>query len=152
MKTKIDIIDTSISWEKSEPKKKIIKRLSDLVKNAVSINNYGKSIETILIGLIAVEPIYDQFSKPRRPRYIEHKETVIFGSIPAVFHKLLDIEIKMNYEQFLTADEEAFCRIVATEVLNTLHTLKLPKKVTDFDKDRFVADVESVFKAEHLID
>ena len=64
----------------------------------------------------------------------------------------MEIEIKLDYEQVLTADDEALCKIVAIDVLNTLRTLKLPKKVTDFDKDRFVTDVESAFKTEHLIE
>ena len=125
----------------------INKVLNDLLSHIV----YGDSLETILIGLIAVEPIYEKFAKPRRPRYIEHKETKAFGSIPIVIYKTLEIEIKLDYEQVLTADEEAFCRIVATEMLNTLRTLKLPKKVTGFDKDKFVTDVESVFLSEHFI-
>ena len=37
-------------------------------------------------------------------------------------------------------------------IIDTIKGLKMPKKVTDFDKDRFVADLESVFKAEHWID
>ena len=126
--------------------------INKVLNDLISSNDYGDSLETILIGLIAVATIYDKFAKPHRPRYTEHKESLAFGSIPIVINKTLEIEIKLDYEKVLTANEEAFCRIVATEVLNTLHTLKLPKKVTDFDKDRFVADVESVFKAEHLID
>ena len=151
MIVKINIIDSSIPWEQYSCKRNTLRELSESVNNLISLNYYGQSIETFLIGLIAVEPIYDKLASPRRPRYTEHKESLAFGSIPIVINKTLEIEIKLDYEKVLTANEEAFCRIVATEVLNTLHTLKLPKKVTDFDKDRFVADVESVFRAEHLL-
>lgn len=133
-------------------KHQTIKGLSDAVNGFVSSNDYGKSIEEVLIGIIAVEPIYDKFAKPRRPRYTEHKETIAFGSIPIVIHKTLEIETKMDYEQILTAEDEELRKIVATEVINNLRTLKLPKKVTDFEKDKFVSDVESYFKSEHLID
>ena len=112
----------------------------------VASNNYGESIEKMLVGLIVVEPVYDDFSKPRRPRYTEHKETMAFRSIPIVIHKTLEIEIKLNYEQVLAAEDEELKRIVAFEVLNTLHNLKVPKKVTDFDKDRFVADLDGLFR------
>jgi len=147
----ISIIDTSIPWEKCKTKRQTIKELSDAVNTIVSSNDYGESIEKLHIGLIAVEPIYDKFAKPRRPRYTEHKETVAFGSIPIVIHKTLEIEIKMDYTQVLTAEGDRLRIIVASEVINTLRTVKLPKKVTDFNKERFVADLESYFRSEHLI-
>lgn len=128
-----------------------IRDLSETLNAIISSNNYGESIEKVLIGLIAVEPIYDKFAKPRRPRYTEHKEVMALGSIPMTFHKTLEIEIKMNYEQILAAEGDKLRELVAKDILNTLHTLKLPNKVTDFDKDRFVADVESVFRSEYLI-
>lgn len=151
MLVKISIIDTSIPFEHRTCKEDAMKRLSELVNNSAASHYYGESIERIFIGLIVVEPIYNKFAQPRRPRYTAHKEIVALGSIPMVFHKTLEIEIKLDYEQVLATDEEAFCRIVATKVLNTLRALKLPKKVTDFDKDKFVADVESAFRTEHLI-
>ena len=140
-----------VSFECS-PKHQTIKELSDAVNSFVSSNDYGKSIEEVLIGLIAVEPIYDKFAKPRRPRYTEHKETIAFGSIPIVIHKTLEIEIKMDYEQILAAEGEELRKIVAIEIINYLRILKLPKKVSDCEKDKFVSDVESYFKTEHLID
>ena len=69
-----------------------------------------------------------------------------FGSIPIVSHKTLEIEIKLNYEQVLAAKDEEVKRIVASEVLNTFQNLKVPKKVTDFDKDRFMADIDGLFR------
>lgn len=132
-------------------KKQALGLINKVLNGLISSVVYGESLETVLIGLIAVEPIYNKFAKPRRPRYTEHKETMAFGSIPIVIHKTLEIEIKLDYEQVLIADDDALCKIVATEVLNTLRSLKLPKKVTDFDKDKFVTDVESVFLSEHYI-
>ena len=150
MEVSISIIDSSIPWEKSVSKRQAIKEVSDVAMNLVASNDYGESIEKILVGLIVVEPVYDAFSKPRRPRYTEHKETRAFGSIPIVIHKILDIEIKLDYEQVLEAEGEELKRIVASEVLNTLHDLKVPKKVTDFDKDRFVADIDRLFHQKFL--
>jgi hypothetical protein len=146
MEIAISIIDSSIPWERSISKRQAIKEVSDVANNMVASNNYGESIEKILVGLIIVEPIYDDFSKPRRPRFSEHKETMAFGSIPIVIHKTLEIEIKLNYEQVLAVEDEELKRKVASEVLNTLHNLKVPKKVTDFDKDRFVADLDRLFR------
>ena len=152
MKASISIIDTSIPWEKLKTKRQTIKELSEAVNTIVSSNYYGESIEEILIGLIAVEPIYDKFAKPRRPRYTEHKETIAFGSIPIVIHKTLEIEIKLDYEQVLVTEGEELRKIVAKEVLTILQNTKPPKKVTDFDKDKFVADIESYFKLKNMIE
>ena len=146
MELKISVIDSSISWEKSVSKRQAIKEVSEAANNLVASNDYGESIEKMLVGLIVVEPVYDDFSKPRRPRYTEHKETKAFGSIPIVIHKTLEIEIKLDYGQVLASEEEELKRIVASEVLNALHNLKVPKKVTDFDKDRFVADIDGLFR------
>ena len=52
----------------------------------------------------------------------------------------------MSYEQVLEAEDEELKGIVASEVLNTFQNLKVPKKVTDFDKDRFVADIDGLFR------
>ena len=150
MELKISVIDSSISWEKGVSKRQTIKEMSDAVNNLVASNDYGESIEKMLVGLIVVEPVYDDFSKPRRPRYTEHKETKAFGSIPIVIHKTLEIEIKLDYGQVLASEEEELKRIVASEVLNALHNLKVPKKVTDFDKDRFVADIDRLFHQKYL--
>ena len=146
MALKISVIDSSISWEKSVSKRQAIKEVSEAANNLVASNDYGESIEKMLVGLIVVEPVYDDLSKPRRPRYTEHKETMAFGSIPIVSHKTLGIEIKLNYEKVLAAKDEEVKRIVASEVLNTFQNLKVPKKVTDFDKDRFVADIDGLFR------
>jgi hypothetical protein len=73
-----------------------------------------------------------------------------FDSIPIVIHKTLEIEIKMDYEQILAAEDKELRKLVAIEVLNTLHSLKLPKKVTDFDKDKFVADLDNLFNQLYL--
>ena len=145
MELDISIMYSSISWEKSVSKRQAIKEMSDAANNLVASNDYGEYIEKMLVGLIVVDPVYDAFSKPRRPRFTEHKEILALGSIPMVFHKTLELEIKLNYEQVLVAEGEELKRIVASEVLNTFHNLKMPKKVKDFDKDRFVADIDGLF-------
>lgn len=150
MELEISVIVSSIPWEKSVSKRQAIKEVSDAANNLVASNDYGESIEKMLVGLIVVEPVYDGFSKPRRPRYTEHKETMAFGSIPIVIHKTLEVEIKLNYEQVLAAEDEELKRIVASVVLNTFQNLKVPKKVTDFDKDRFVADIDRLFHQKFL--
>ena len=111
-----------------------INKVSETANNMVASHYYGDSIETILIGLVAVEPSYDAFAKPRRPRFTEHLETMAFGSIPVVINKTLEIDIKLDYERVRAAKDEDLQKTVAIIVLNTLHDLKLPKKVTDFNK------------------
>lgn len=146
----IGLSSTSIPWEKCANKRQALRERTETVSNFVSEKDYGESIETILVGLLADDSIYDDFSKPRRPRYTEHKETKAFGSIPIVIHKSLELEIKLNYEQVLAAEGKEFIEMIALEVLNLFHGMKLPKKVTDFDRDRFVADMDKLFHEKFL--
>lgn len=141
---------TSIPWEKCANKRQSLREMTETISRFVSEKDYGQSIETILVGLLADDPIYDAFSKPRRPRYTEHKETMAFGSIPIVIHKSLELEIKLNYEQVLATEGEEFVEMIALEVLDLFQGMKLPKKVTDFDKDRFVADMDKLFHEKFL--
>lgn len=46
----------------------------------------------------------------------------------------------------MEAEDEELKGIVASEVLNMFQNLKVPKKVKDFDKDRFVADIDGLFR------
>ena len=50
------------------------------------------------------------------------------------------------------ATEEEVKKIVAQSIMDYLHELKMPKKVTDFDKARFITDLETFFRREQLID
>lgn len=112
---------------------------------------YGDSINVFLIGCICVHPSLDAFFKPRRSRYTDYQETV-FDCRLCKFERTFECELKLDYSIMSKATEEEAKKIVAQSIIEFLHVLKMPKKVTDFDKDRFVADMEAFFREEQLID
>ena len=67
-----------------------------------------------------------------------------------VWDKRFVIEILFSkdvYDEFKLADEEQSKKIIARESLNALILLdKIPKKLKDFNKERFRADVAIVLK------
>lgn len=112
---------------------------------------YGDSINVFLIGCICVHPSLDVFFKPRRSIYSDYQETVIDGRL-CKFDKTFECDIKLDYTIISKAKEEEVKKIVAQSIIDFLHVLKMPKKVTDFDKDRFVTDMEAFFRKEQLIE
>lgn len=126
--------------------------LSELITQFITGVYYGESIKTFLIGPICVKPEVDSLFKPRRPKYTEYKEGKFDGWSPFTIEKTFVCEIKLDYEKVLEATEEEVKKIVAQSIMDYLHELKMPKKVTDFDKARFIADLETFFRREHLID
>ena len=82
----------------------------------------------------------------------EHKEAMFDGWDPFTIEKTFECEIKLDYAKVLEATEEEVKKIVAKSIMDYLRELKMPKKVTDFDNAKFIADLETYFRKEHLID
>ncbi|MBR3729640.1 MAG: hypothetical protein IKN08_01850 [Bacteroidales bacterium] len=128
-----------------------LKLFSDNLNCRIKEHDYGTSIYTFYISFICVLPDFESFLKPRRPKYIEYEETIIDGRL-CKFERTFECELKLDYSIMSKATEEEAKKIVAQSIIEFLHVLKMPKKVTDFDKDRFVADMEAFFREEQLMD
>ena len=133
-------------------KMNFVHELSERLTQFITENNYGESIKKFLIGLIGVGPQYDSFFMPRRPKYTEYKEAMFDGWDPFTIEKTFECEIKLDYAKVLESTEEEVKKIVAQSIMDYLRKLKMPKKVTDFDKEKFIADLETYFRKEHLMD
>jgi len=72
------------------------------------------------------------------------------------WNKRFVIEIRFNndvYDEFLKADDEQSKRIIARETLKALELLdKVPKRLKDFDKERFRTDVANYYRSQGWID
>ena len=122
---------------------------------------YGQDILNIAIVIILIQhlPGYEAWDKPRRPKYIEHYESVSYITGEPVrweWNKRFVIEIRFNndvYDEFLKADDEQSKRIIARETLKALELLdKVPKRLKDFDKERFRTDVANYYRSQGWID
>lgn len=151
MKIAINFFESSFSREIYSEKRMILSKWEESINRTIEHMNYGESIQLFIIGLICVKPTIEHLFKVRRPKYIE-KKTLVFGNVHHQIEKTFECELRVDYELMLTSEEADIKTHLTTSIIETIKGLKMPKKVTDFDKDRFVADVESVFRAEHLIE
>ena len=133
----------------------------DYLESVFIDRSYGKDIENISIVIILIRhiPGYEAWDKPRRPKYIEHYESVSYITGEPVrweWNKRFVIEIRFNndvYDEFLKADDEQSKRIIARETLKALELLdKVPKRLKDFDKERFRTDVANYYRSQGWID
>ncbi len=133
----------------------------DYLESVFIDRSYGKDIENISIVIILIRhiPGYEAWDKPRRPKYIEHYESVSYLTGEPVrweWNKRFVIEIRFNndvYDEFLKADDEQSKRIIARETLKALELLdKVPKRLKDFDKERFRTDVANYYRSQGWID
>lgn len=133
----------------------------DYIEPSFLDRSYGKDIENISIVIILIRhiPGYEAWDKPRRPKYIEHYESVSYITGEPVrweWNKRFVIEIRFNndvYDEFLKADDEQSKRIIARETLKALELLdKVPKRLKDFDKERFRTDVANYYRSQGWID
>lgn len=97
-------------------------------------------------------PGYEDWFKVRKPRYQAiSKVKMLDGNIKEQ-RGVFTYDVKLDFETFVSATEEGSRKILAIEILNSLFNLDaLPKKVKDFDKERFKEDIEQFFKSEKLI-
>lgn len=128
--------------------RKLDAKLETYFKN----KSYGEDICTYLIGVISVHPNYDQFFKIRRPFYVEDK-TVTLDKIlgPVRIYKSFSFNIKLDFEEFISSNTEDGLKMIAGSIMETVKTLKYPKKIKDFDKERFYEDLRLFFEKEKIL-
>lgn len=134
-------------------KASLIKDLSEqYLKNAFKDTFYGEDVKEVEINIILIktQPGYEKWFTPRPPRYYKHKVITFMGGEQLVLNKHYTIEIRFDnalYDEFLTADENETKKILARESMKALALLdNMPKRLKDFDKNRFRADVAALFK------
>lgn len=84
---------------------------------------------------------YKDWYKLKKPKYIESKKSFV-------------VEVFLQNEQlnkFINSTKEDGFKILSNLIIDTIESCILPKKVKDFDKERFKADVEEFFREQHLI-
>ncbi len=125
---------------------------SNSLKEYFINKSYGEELNHFLIGIICVKPEFESFFKVRKPRYKAVDNIKLFDGGTTELIGVYGYDIKLNFEEFVSANEIESKKILAQEILNSLSNLDaLPKKVKDFDKERFKADMEQFFKSEKLI-
>lgn len=109
---------------------------------------YLDKVEEYSVGLICVSPGFDEFFKPRRPKYYEDKILKAKGLPgPEEIHLKhhLFFELKLDYATFFPSNKEEGYNIIAQSFLKFLEELKYPSAIKNFDKKRFNNDMREFF-------
>ncbi|WP_294201001.1 hypothetical protein [uncultured Chryseobacterium sp.] len=143
---------------KADHKLHIINEMSILLYDYFLNTNYGDDIKEFrfLCIIVRTKPGYEDWYKARKPKYVENKTLENFITKETIkINNQLTIEFKIDYKEyddFIDSTDEESKRILAKKILESLEDLdKLPKKVKDFDKERFKEDMEHFFKEQNLL-
>lgn len=143
---------------KIEHKLPIIETFSNEINIEFKNKNYGSSIDdfNLICILVKTKPGYEDWYIPRKPKYIEYKiyRNKLTGQELEIKNQY-SIEFKIDYElydEFAVASDKESKKILAEKILESIrHLDKLPKKIKDFDKDKFKKDVEKFFQEQGII-
>ena len=130
------------------------------LENTFVERDYGADVQNvaILIILIKTRPGYEKWFNARKPKYIEYTSGYSLLTGEPVFwewKKRFVIEIRFDgelFDKFIEADDEQAKCILAKESHKALDLLdKLPKRLKNFDKERFKEDVANYYKEQGWI-
>lgn len=114
--------------------------------------NYGNDIMDIVIGIVCVSPIFEQFFKPRRPKYTKDKIHIKSEGFEYDIEKCLEYSIKLDFETFKNSSEEEAKKYLSQEILKSLEIIdRMKSKIKDFDLVNFKKDLENYFKEKGII-
>jgi len=133
----------------AESKSVLINSLSSLLESYFSNKEYGKGIEHFLIGIICVRsrPGYEDWFKVRKPKYKAVDKIKMPDGRVNELHGVYSYDIKLDFERFVNSSNNESEKLLASEILNSLsHLDALPKKVKDFDEERFKSDLQEFFQ------
>lgn len=135
-----------------EDRVNIIVDMSNELNEYFSIKDYGNDLIRIVIGTICVSPEFEFFSKIRKPKYVAHRKYINQDGIEILEDKVFSFDLKLDYETFKNQSDEENKKMLASEIIDSLSNLDaLPKKVKDFDKERFKNDMKAFFEEQKLL-
>ncbi len=137
------VVEASVGLE---DKTSLIHSLSRKLFEYFSDKDYGNDIKEILVGIISVAPEFEWFSKIRKPKYQFYRKYTSRDGTGIIEDKLFSFDLKIDYETFKNQSDDQNEKMLAAEILGSLSNLdNLPKKVKEFDKERFKEDMKLFF-------
>jgi hypothetical protein len=129
----------------------MIQSLSEEMRAYFLPRDYGKDVQEYLLLLICVGKKFDYLFAVNKPFYVDHKvRKNRFTGGPIEMNKVFMNDVKLDqveYAQFVTGDEADAKRLLIRKILGSLSSLdSLPRKVKDFDRLRFEADMQEFFR------
>ncbi len=117
--------------------------------------SYSSAVETFNIWFLCDSPVYEQFSVPKRPRYVAEKSApkpkyLWEDNSDNMYHtiKTLFIEIKVDHQSFSQSDKIGGYTIIGNTLLRYLEEMKYPVALRkSFDRERFNRDMKEFFQS-----
>lgn len=130
-----------------------ITSFSDNLETNFHNKAYGKDINEIIIGVICVSKDFEQFFKPKKPKYTKDKKNIKTEGFEYEIEKCLEYSIKIDFNEFKSANDELQRKkILSREILLSLSSSdSIKKKIKDFNWEQFKQDLENYFKERNLI-
>lgn len=143
---------------KIEHKLSVIETFSNEINIEFRNKNYGNSIDdfNLICILVKTKPGYEDWYIPKKPKYIEYKiyRNKLTGQELEIKNQY-SIEFKIDnklYDKFEVASDKESKKILAEKILESFkHLDKLPKKIKNFDAEKFKSDIEIFFKKNEFI-
>ncbi|PUV24415.1 hypothetical protein [Sphingobacterium athyrii] len=142
----------------SEKKAVLVQNISDELQNFLKNKNYGEDIETFYISFLGVKTKtgFEDLYKAKKPNYVDYKLIKNrFTGLMMEIVKEYGYDIKFDhelYDEFVNSSDEESKKLLGREIIKSFSYLdKLPKKLKDFDKEKFKIDVENFFKEVGII-
>jgi hypothetical protein len=131
----------------------LFQELCNVLDAFLSDKNYGDDILNYHIGIICADPKFDQFFKPRRPKYIEEKKATTRDGIKYEVKKTLGYDIKFDYEFYLKMDDESAKRHILAKILDSIIEIKKIKSINklDFNFELFFSDLKGFADSNGLL-
>jgi hypothetical protein len=130
----------------------LIHDLSNKMSEYFWDKSYGEDVIEIFIGIICVAPEFEWFSVVRKPKYTTYRKYNRNG-VEIIVDRNFCFDVKIDFNRFKDQFDNENCKMLASEILESLSILdKLPKKVKDFDKERFRADMKFLLKKQVLLE
>lgn len=159
MKFSIGLTLDSVSLDETTFKNKsaIVYELSKSINEYIRQFDYNRISEYAIVMYIVNPPIgFEHLFKDLKPKFIEHKVSInkYTGELFEI-NKYFNYSVKITgetYSSFIRGTDEESKKILATTILKSLSLLDaMPKKIKDFDKERFKRDLEQFFKEQFIL-
>lgn len=131
----------------SDNKKNIVLDLSDALKKYFKDKNYGDDVEYIIIGVMTLKliPGLERLQKPMKAQYIlEYKEPTNIRFDTPPIKKCYSYQFRLedeDYEDYVKKSSKESLKVLKKELVKSFDKFnRLPKKIKEFDKIKFIED------------
>ncbi len=112
-------------------KSALVDNLSRFLTSHLGSKNYGKDVESFLIGCICMSPKFEFFCKPRRRRYEK-------------LEKYVHYDIVLDFDTFNTKSDKEICEHIFQTIYESKNQIETLKSKINFDFDELFQDIKNI--------